>query len=146
MNGSARQHGLIVSLLQRAERWRQAERRARRLARGRSEDAADATRLADDYRLLAHDLARVRTLMPDSRTREYLEAAYARAHATLHHGAWHIGSELLTLFRDEIPAVVRSLRPYIIWSTTIFALAALAGYALVHRYPELIRSEERRGG
>src|SRR6266481_7614364 len=138
MNGSARQHALIVSLLQRAERWRQAERRARRLARGRSEDAADATRLADDYRLLAHDLARVRTLMPDSRTREYLEAAYARAHATLHHGAWRLGRALLTLDRDEIPAVVRWLGPYIVWSTVIFALAAIGGYALVWRYPELI--------
>src|SRR6195256_117830 len=82
MNRSAREHPPTVSLRQRAERWRQAERRARRLARGRSEDAADATRLADDYRLLAHDLARVRTLMPDSRTREYLEAAYARARDT----------------------------------------------------------------
>jgi uncharacterized membrane protein SpoIIM required for sporulation len=138
MNGSARQHALTVSLLQRAERWRQAERRARRLARGRSEDAADATRLADDYRLLAHDLARVRTLMPDSRTREYLEAAYARAHATLHHGAWRIGSALLGLFREEIPAVVRWLGPYILWSTAIFALAVSGGYALVWRYPELI--------
>src|SRR5882757_1512976 len=138
MNGSARQHALTVSLLQRAERWRQAERRARRLARGRSEDAADATRLADDYRLLAHDLARVRTLMPDSRTREYLEAAYARAHATLHHGAWRIGSALLRLFREEIPAVVRWLGPYILWSTAIFALAVSGGYALVWRYPELI--------
>jgi uncharacterized membrane protein SpoIIM required for sporulation len=138
MNRSAREHALTVSLLQRAERWRQAERRARRLARGRSEDAADATRLADDYRLLAHDLARVRTLMPDSRTREYLEAAYARAHATLHHGAWRIGSALLRLFREEIPAVVRWLGPYILWSTAIFALAVSGGYALVWRYPELI--------
>ena len=138
MNGSARQRALTVSLLQRADLWRQAQKRARRLARGRSDDAADATRLADDYRLLAHDLARVRTLMPDSRTREYLEAAYARAHATLHHGAWRLGSALLTLFRDEIPAVVRWLRPYIVWSTVIFALAAIGGYALVQRYPELI--------
>jgi len=138
MNRSARQHALTVSLLQRAERWRQAERRARRLARGRSDDAADATGLADDYRLLAHDLARVRTLMPDSRTREYLEAAYARAHATLHHGAWRIGSALLRLFREEIPAVVRWLGPYILWSTAIFALAVSGGYALVWRYPELI--------
>src|SRR6267143_4305706 len=130
MNRSAREHALTVSLLQRADLWRQAQRRARRLARGRSDDAADATRLADDYRLLAHDLARVRLLMPDSRTREYLEAAYARAHATLHHGAWRLGSALLTLFRDEIPAVVRWLVPYIVWSTVI--------YALVQRYPELI--------
>ena len=138
MNGSARQRALTVSLLQRADLWRQAERRARRLARGRSDDAADATRLADDYRLLAHDLARVRMLMPDSRTREYLEAAYARAHATLHHGAWRLGSALLRLFRDEIPAVVRWLAPYIVWSTVIFALAVIGGYALVQRYPELI--------
>ena len=138
MDGAARQRALTASLLQRAGLWREADARTRRLSSGRSDDAADATHLADDYRLLAHDLARARTLLPDSRTREYLEAAYARAHATLHRGAWHIGSELLTLFRDEIPAVVRSLRPYIIWSTTIFALAAVAGYALVHRYPELI--------
>jgi uncharacterized membrane protein SpoIIM required for sporulation len=138
VNGSARQRALTVSLLQRADLWRQADRRARRLARGRSDDAADATRLADDYRLLAHDLARVRMLMPDSRTREYLEAAYARAHATLHHGAWRLGSALLRLFRDEIPAVVRWLAPYIVWSTVIFALAVIGGYALVQRYPELI--------
>ena len=138
MNGSARQRALTVSLLQRADLGRQAEARARRLARGRSDDAADATLLADDYRLLAHDLARVRMLMPDSRTREYLEAAYARAHATLHHGAWRIGSALLTLFRDEIPAAVRWLRPYILWSTVIFVLAVIGGYALVRRYPELI--------
>jgi uncharacterized membrane protein SpoIIM required for sporulation len=138
MDGAARQRALTASLLQRSGLWREAEARARRLGSGKSDDPADATRLADDYRLLAHDLARARTLLPDSRTREYLEAAYARAHATLHRGAWRIGSELLTLFRDEVPAVVRSLRLYIIWSTAIFALAALAGYALVRRFPELI--------
>src|SRR5438445_3573405 len=120
MDGTARQRALSASLLQRAGLWREADARTRRLSSGRSDDAADATRLADDYRLLAHDLARVRTLMPDSRTREYLEAAYARAHATLHHGAWRIGSALLRLFHEEIPAVVRWLGPYILWSTAIF--------------------------
>jgi uncharacterized membrane protein SpoIIM required for sporulation len=135
---SARQRALSTSLLQRAELWRQADARARRLAHGRVDDAADATRLTEDYRLLAHDLARARTLMPNSRSREYLEAAYARAHATLHHGAWRLGSELLRLFREDIPAVVRWLAPFIFWSTLIFVLAGLAGYALVHRYPELI--------
>jgi uncharacterized membrane protein SpoIIM required for sporulation len=135
---SVRQRALTFSLLQRAELWRQAEARARRLARGRSDDAADATRFTEDYRLLAHDLARARTLLPNSRTREYLEVAYARAHATLNHGAWRLGSDLLTLFRAEIPAVMRWLAPYIVWSTLVFALAALAGYTLVHRYPELI--------
>src|SRR5437762_3294614 len=87
MDGAARQRALTASLLQRAGLWREADARTRRLSSGRSDDAADATHLADDYRLLAHDLARARTLLPDSRTREYLEAAYARAHATLHRGA-----------------------------------------------------------
>jgi len=138
MSASAREQALTQSLLKRTELWRAAEARARRLAHGHTADAADAIRMADDYRLLAHDLARVRTLMPRSRTREYLESAYARAHATLHHGAWRAGSALLSLFRDEIPEVTRSLAPYIFWSALIFCLAVIGGYALVRRYPELI--------
>jgi uncharacterized membrane protein SpoIIM required for sporulation len=137
-NGAARERALTVNLMKRAALWRDADARARRLSHGRTDDAADATRMADDYRLLAHDLARVRTLLPDSRAREYLEAAYARAHATLHHGAWRAGSALLKLFRDELPGVVAALAPYIAWSTGIFVLTVVAGYALVHRYPELI--------
>jgi uncharacterized membrane protein SpoIIM required for sporulation len=134
----SRRQALTVTLLQRAGRWREADTRTRRLARGRTDDAADATRLADDYRLLAHDLARARALVPESRSREYLEAAYARAHATLHQGAWRLGSELLVLLREELPQVVRWLAPYLLWSTAIFVLAALGGYLLVRRYPELI--------
>ncbi|MBV8403753.1 MAG: stage II sporulation protein M, partial [Gammaproteobacteria bacterium] len=76
--------------------------------------------------------------MPASRTRAYLESAYAHTHATLHHGAWHAGSALRRLFTEETPAAVRWLAPYLAWTTLTFVLAALAGYALVHRYPELI--------
>src|SRR5262249_36712673 len=90
------------------------------------------------YRLLAHDLARARALMPASRTRAYLESAYARAHATLHHGAWHASSALRHLLIEETPCAVRWLAPYLLWTTLIFILAGCAGYALVHSYPELI--------
>ncbi|HEV2227745.1 MAG TPA: stage II sporulation protein M [Steroidobacteraceae bacterium] len=137
-NGGSRERALAASLMKRAPLWRAADERARRLARGRTGDGGDAARMADDYRMLAHDLARVRTLLPDSRAREYLEAAYARAHATLYHGAWRAGSALVTLFRDELPRVVAALAPYIVWSTAIFVLTVAAGYALVDRYPELI--------
>jgi uncharacterized membrane protein SpoIIM required for sporulation len=138
VNESRRQHALTASLLQRANLWREAEARSRRLSRGTTEDARDATRMAEDYRLLAHDLARARRLLPGSRTREYLEAAYARAHATLHHGTWRMGATLIGLFRDDIPAVMRWLRPYILWSSLIFVLAVGAGYELVHWHPALI--------
>ena len=138
MSGDARERALSASLLQRTALWQQADARARRFAHGRGDDATEAAALADDYRLLAHDVARARALLPNSRAREYLEAAYARLHATLHHGAWHAGAALRGLFRDELPQVVRRLAPYIAWSTLVFALAVLAGYALVARYPELI--------
>jgi uncharacterized membrane protein SpoIIM required for sporulation len=138
MNDSARRHALSTALLERAELWRQAEARIQRLAGTRTDDADDAARMADDYRLLAHDLARVRSLMPETRTRAYLEGAYARAHGALHHGAWRLGSTLQRLFRDEIPAAMRWLRPYLLWTTLIFVLAAIGGYALVRRYPDLI--------
>ena len=76
--------------------------------------------------------------MPSSRTREYLEGAYARAHVTLHQGAWHLGSTLRRLLREDIPAAVRWLLPYIAWTTLLFVLAVCAGYALVSHYPDLI--------
>jgi uncharacterized membrane protein SpoIIM required for sporulation len=138
MRDDAREQALAASLLSRAPLWRAADERARRLAQGHSEEASEATRLADDYRLLAHDLARVRMLLPNSRAREYLEGAYGRAHATLHSGAWHLPSALLTLLRDELPAVLRWLRPYLVWASMIFLLATAAGYLLVRQYPELI--------
>lgn len=132
------QQALAAALLRRASVWQQARERARRLARGRTDDATEAARLADDYRLLAHDLARARELLPASRTREYLEDAYAQTHATLHQDAQHLGRALQRLLRDELPVAIRWLLPYLLWTTLIFVLAACAGYALVHRYPDLI--------
>jgi uncharacterized membrane protein SpoIIM required for sporulation len=129
---------LKAALLQRSELWKQAADRARRLSGKRSEDAAEAAATADDYRMLAHDVAKVRRLLPNSRTRDYLEAAYAQAHASLYRPAWHPGHALLSLFRDEIPAVVRWLRPHIIWATTLFILMVLTGYQMIRTYPDLI--------
>jgi uncharacterized membrane protein SpoIIM required for sporulation/uncharacterized RDD family membrane protein YckC len=120
-------------------RWTGAVQRARRLARGRALDAADAHQMIEDYGLLAHDLARARRAAPESAVHQYLEGAYARAHATLHHGAWHPGDALLSLFRDQLPDVVHWLRPYIVWVTLLFVLCVFAGGWMVHTYPALIR-------
>jgi uncharacterized membrane protein SpoIIM required for sporulation len=133
-----RDQALSTALLQRTTQWQAAAARSERLARERASDLADAAQLANDYRLLAHDLARARRLMPDSRMRQYLEAAYARAHATLYREAYRPAYALLTLFRDEIPEVARWLTPYILWATAIFILTGLTGYWLVHTYPDLI--------
>ena len=138
MSEAAREHALKVALLQRSDLWKRAAARTRRLSGRRTDDALDAASMADDYRLLAHDVAKVRRLLPDSRSREYLEAAYAQAHAGLYRSAWHPGYALLELFRDDIPAVVNWLRPHIIWATALFVLTVIAGYQMVHSYPDLI--------
>jgi uncharacterized membrane protein SpoIIM required for sporulation len=138
VNESVREHALKVALLRRSELWKQASARTRRLSSRKTDDPADAAAMADDYRMLAHDVAKVRRLLPDSRTREYLETAYAQAHASLHRPAWHPGYAVLSLFRDEIPAVVHWLRPHIIWATALFILTVVAGYSMVHTYPDLI--------
>jgi uncharacterized membrane protein SpoIIM required for sporulation len=135
---STREHALKVALLRRSSLWQSAAERTRRLSGKRTDDAADAAAMADDYRMLAHDVAKVRRLLPESRAREYLEAAYAQAHASLHRPAWHPGHALLSLFRAEIPAVVSWLRPHIIWATALFILTVIAGYWMVHTYPDLI--------
>ena len=83
-NTTNRDQALTTELLKRADAWKAAVARAQRLSTERAVDLADATQLANDYRLLAHDLARARRLIPDTRTREFLEAAYVRAHGTLY--------------------------------------------------------------
>ena len=133
-----RDQALRAALLRRSKDWQAAEARAQRLRRERAASLADATQLAEDYRLLAHDLARARRLIPNTRAREYLEAAYLRAHGTLYRQARRPGEALLTLFRDDLPEVTRWLAPYIAWAATIFALTVFAGYWLVHTYPDLI--------
>src|SRR6185312_7561542 len=103
-----------------------------------TEDVGDAMRLVDDYRLLAHDLARARRLVPETRARRFLEAAYAQAHATLHKPSTHLGYAVWSLFRDQVPEVVRWLRPHIIWVSLLFVVSVMVGAWMVNTYPDLI--------
>lgn len=122
----------------REQSWQATAERARRLSRNHAADSEDAALLLDGYRLLARDLSTARSLQRDTPAREYLESAYAEAHATLHKPAWHFGHALRTLFRDDLPRVVANLRFYIIWSTAIFMLTVAAGYLLIRAHPGLI--------
>ena len=50
MNAGARARALTVNLLTRAQQWREAEARARRFAHDHTDDASDATRMAEQCR------------------------------------------------------------------------------------------------
>jgi len=138
VSARSRDQALTNALLKRSEFWRTALARARRLSAGRAATVAEALTAVEDYRLLARDLASARRLIPDSRTREYLEGAYAQAHAAVHRAATHPGYALLSLFRDQIPRVVWELRAHIAWVTGLMCIAGLSGFYLVHTYPDLI--------
>ena len=100
-------------------------------------DVAAASAVVDDYRVVATQLANARRLAPNSLARNGLEAAYGRIHADLQRPAVHAGYALWSLFRDELPRSVRQLRPHIAWITAWFVLTTLAGWAMVHRFPDL---------
>jgi uncharacterized membrane protein SpoIIM required for sporulation len=129
---------LRARLMKRAELWRAAHERARRLARARASDVKEATAAVEDYRLLARDLATARRLAPDSRAREFLEAAYAQSHVNLHRPLLRPVASLWALLRRDVPAVVASLAAHIVWVTLLFLLSIGAGAWLVHTYPKLI--------
>jgi uncharacterized membrane protein SpoIIM required for sporulation len=97
-----------------------------------------AQRCIDRYRAIARDLATARQLLPGSRATAALEALYVSAHAGIDVSARHTGASVLRLFRDEIPEVVASLRPTILWLALLMFASALAGWWLVSTYPDLI--------
>lgn len=101
-------------------------------------DVPQARRYIERYRALARDLATARELLPASRTTAALEALYLRAHADIDRAPRWSRTALLRLMRDEIPAVVNSLLPTILWIAALMIASAAAGWWLIHSYPELI--------
>jgi len=135
---NARDAARLAALLERAPDWQAARELAQRLGRGQASGIDEAARALESYDALARDLAIARRLAPRSRTREFLEETYARLHAEIHRPAVHAGDALRRMLRDELPATVRWLRPYIVSVTLLFVVATLAGAWLVHAYPGLI--------
>ena len=128
----------LAALLGRAPQWQAARERADRLGRGQASGVDDAAGALEAYSAIARDLAIARRLAPESRARGFLEETYARLHAEIHRPAVDVGDALRRLFRDDLPATVRWLRPYIAWVTLLFVVAALCGAWLVQSHPGLI--------
>lgn len=101
-------------------------------------DVAAAQRYVEHYRALARDLATARQLLPGSRTTAALETLYLQAHTQIDSAPHWSGSALLELLRDQIPAIVRALRPTILWIAALMLISAAAGWWLISAYPDLI--------
>lgn len=135
MAEAASEQALQRWLQARAAQWRSLEEL---LTQARRElDPASAERLVRQYRDLARDLSLARRLLPGTALSRHLEALYREAHELIHRAPAAPLRRLAQLYREEIPAVTRSLRTPLLVVALIFLLCALAGAALVHRYPEL---------
>jgi uncharacterized membrane protein SpoIIM required for sporulation len=135
MNAETGMHAWLAS---RVETWRQLTPQLEALERSRNHSATEALQAIELYRALGRDLSISRRLLPGSRITKALERSYAKLHSIIYRKPHDWRARTLTLFREEIPEVVRELRPAIFWVTLLFVLSAGAGWWLVATYPELI--------
>jgi uncharacterized membrane protein SpoIIM required for sporulation len=98
----------------------------------------DAQRRVERYRAIARDLATARVLLPRSRATAALESLYVATHASIDVSPPFTRVRLLRLFRDEIPAEIRALRPIILWLALLMAVSIFTGWWLISKYPELV--------
>lgn len=120
--------------------WHDVRQRAAGLRRRAGSDVDDALAVVDDYRRAAQEVnaARQRQSAADSRSGEYVEAAYADLHDAIHRPARLPGQVLLALFRDRIPAAVQDMRVHLLAVTLLFLASAVTGAWLIFTYPDLI--------
>lgn len=136
-NASASDEALKGWLSRRTAGWRRLHELNNRLSRRRAGAPGEALEIMDGYYATAHDLSLARRLLPGTRTLGSLEALYAQLHATLHRAPHRIGSTLLRLLRDEIPATVVELRFHLVWVVSLFITSIFVGWWLVWTFPEL---------
>lgn len=130
--------GLQHWLTGRLNAWQQLLPTLQRLELGRKHTAQEALDAIDNYRLLGRDLSIARRVLPSSRLTRALEHRYARLHAVIHRKSHHWPTRLLTLFRDDIPAIMHDIRGTVAWVSALFVLSALTGWLLINAYPELV--------
>ncbi|HYL71114.1 MAG TPA: hypothetical protein VEY89_07420, partial [Candidatus Dormibacteraeota bacterium] len=124
-------------LTARAPQWRSLAATAARARREPRGSVEQAQQLLDGYRSLARDLATARREMPGSGVTRALESVYGSFHALINRAPRDTWQSLKRLVRNEVPAVVASLRPYLLWVSLLFVLSTGAGWWLVRSYPEL---------
>ena len=120
--------------------WYEMRRRAVALSRRRGSDVADALATVDDYRRVANALGKKADGpgAASAHTVEYLEAAYADLHDTIHRPARRARLEIWSLLRDRLPAAMHDMRVHLLAVTLLFVIAAVTGWFLVYTYPDLI--------
>jgi uncharacterized membrane protein SpoIIM required for sporulation/uncharacterized RDD family membrane protein YckC len=122
----------FLEKLGRGSEWQQARMNAATLSRSRGSEVSDALAAVDAYRHAAHEVGKTQPAP------EYIEAAYADLHDTIHRRATRAWLEMWALLRDRVPASMRLMRMHLLAVGLLFVVSAVTGWWLVYSYPDLI--------
>jgi len=125
-------------LQSRSPRWVALNQLLKQSRGARDESPEQVRALIKEFRGLATDLSLSRQSLGQGAITRQLEALFSQAHEVIYQRAHNLLQDLLTVYRDEIPALVtRKMRVAIISTITLFVVTAVAGWLLVNTYPEL---------
>lgn len=136
---NARKKELFAAWLQsRSGRW-VALNRLLKQSRGKRDNDPDRVRaLLKEFRGLATDLSLSRQTLGPGRITRQLEALFSQAHELIYQKSHNLVQDLVTVYRDDIPALVMNrMRLTILATFSIFIGSGMAGWLLVHYNPEL---------
>jgi uncharacterized membrane protein SpoIIM required for sporulation len=124
-------------LEQRLEEWRATARKLARIESGKSAEPAVVLEAIRAFPEMARDLAIARRAAPDGPLTKFLEGVYLHLHRSLFRRPSNALRTLELLFTRDAAAAAYHLRKHIAAVVALFVGSALAGYWLVHTFPEL---------
>lgn len=133
-----RQREAVASWLQRRrDRWNKIERYLRTRGDVKRDDPAEILQFAEDFRGLAHDLALSQSVLPGNRITRYLETLLLQAHEIMYRKPDNLLRGIAGIVRTDTPRIMHELRHALQATVSIFLASAMAGWLLVHYFPEL---------
>jgi len=125
-------------LQSRSRNWVSLNQLLKQVRGKRDDDPEQVRQLVKEFRGLATDLSLSRQSLGAGQITRQLEALYSQAHETIYQKSHNLWQDLLTIYRDEVPALVtRKMRFTILATISIFIVTSIAGWLLVHFNPEL---------
>jgi uncharacterized membrane protein SpoIIM required for sporulation len=132
------QREVLASWLQRRqEHWRRIEQYLRIRNDIKHDDPHEVLRFTEDFRGLSHDVSLAKTVLPGNRITRFLENLLLNAHEIMYRRPDSLWRDIIRIVRTDTPRIVNELRSVLQATISIFLSAAIAGWLLVHHFPEL---------
>ncbi|WP_031432347.1 stage II sporulation protein M [Methylomarinum vadi] len=135
MKSDHSQQALVHWLDSRRAQWQELEAKLNTAIPGN--EVEDARKVINGFRSLIADLAMARQQLPHSPITRYLESLFIRSHEAIHRPPRRFLAHLTDLYCRQIPRLMRSMAPALLFTLLLFMLSVIAGWLLVRQQPEL---------